>query len=399
MEREADRSTGLAPGSVVRASSGRFAPTVAGRILLGSIVLVTAFDLALGGGVGFLPCFLLALGCVAAWLTWRNLAGLEVAAELPGEVWLAQRFPARYLLRSRRAARDLFLAYESELSASGALAGMVMELPGRTDEVRELGLRLERRGRHRTHRLFVSSSFPAFLFERRLEFDLPVDVLVLPRVRRVRAFESDSRVPRSFAERTSLHRQGRGEFRSLREWRMGDGRARVHWKASARHGRPLVRELEGEACRRLELVFDPRCARPDAARTRALFELGVSLAASLAFDWLVRGDTVELRVLGGDRAQLLTGRGDLRRGLRRLAVTEPRERGARLDEPVHRGPASRGHAADARIAVRFGAPDPDAAPAGLEIDVEDRETRRLFAPTRRAGEALSFVPSEREGAR
>lgn len=66
------------------------------------------------------------------------------------------------------------------------------------------------------------------------------------------------------------------EFVSLRDYRAGDTPRRIHWKAWARTGRPVVKEYQDEFFVRHALVLDTFGSRdPDC------FEAAVSLAASL----------------------------------------------------------------------------------------------------------------------
>src|SRR6185436_10707616 len=114
------------------------------------------------------------------------------------------------------------------------------------------------------------------------------------------------------------------EFVSLRDYRSGDSPRRIHWKAWARTGRPVVKEYADEFFVRHALLLDTFPAG-DAAH----FEAAVSLAASLVV--MPRsGESLLDLMFVEDRAYTLTsGRGlgaatDL---LRVLATVEPSQGG------------------------------------------------------------------------
>jgi uncharacterized protein (DUF58 family) len=65
------------------------------------------------------------------------------------------------------------------------------------------------------------------------------------------------------------------EFMGLRDYRPGDTPRRIHWKAWARTGRPVVKEYQDEFFERQALVLDTHADAPDDR-----FEAAVSVAAS-----------------------------------------------------------------------------------------------------------------------
>lgn len=77
------------------------------------------------------------------------------------------------------------------------------------------------------------------------------------------------------------------EFVGLRDYRPGDPPRRIHWKSTARRGRPVVKEFQEEWFSRHALVLDTFASKVDAdgrlmPLDPAAFEDAVSLAASLA---------------------------------------------------------------------------------------------------------------------
>lgn len=75
--------------------------------------------------------------------------------------------------------------------------------------------------------------------------------------------------------RAGLYVHQTGEFFGLRDWRPGDTRRMIHWRSSARHHVPLVRQWEQTALVQVLILADFR------KTDEASFERAVSLTASV----------------------------------------------------------------------------------------------------------------------
>jgi uncharacterized protein (DUF58 family) len=111
------------------------------------------------------------------------------------------------------------------------------------------------------------------------------------------------------------------EFAALREYRRGDSLRRVHWRASARLGRPVVREYQDEFFVRHALVLDTF----GDASTDTLFEEAVSLAASFACTVPDQDSLLDLLFVGPKAVCVTTGRsvGHAEQMLETLACARP----------------------------------------------------------------------------
>ena len=94
------------------------------------------------------------------------------------------------------------------------------------------------------------------------------------------------------------------EFGSLRDYRAGDTPRRIHWKAWARTGRPVVKEYQDEFFVRHALVLDTF----DAADGEC-FEAAVSIAASHAMMPRSNESLLDLMFVEGRAYTLTQGRG------------------------------------------------------------------------------------------
>ena len=110
----------------------------------------------------------------------------------------------------------------------------------------------------------------------------PQDVRILPTAR-LRG-EQGIAIERALRGAPGLHaRQRRGhssELYALREYQPGDPLGRIHWRASARRGRPITRETIWEQHQQIVVLVD--AGRPMAARADHRTKLDHAIAAALA---------------------------------------------------------------------------------------------------------------------
>jgi uncharacterized protein (DUF58 family) len=134
-----------------------------------------------------------------------------------------------------------------------------------------------RRGLYPLNVVTLSTGFPFGLFKKERDLSIPGEIVVWPRTDRpVREpIAGGGRLPR-----TGVSARGaagsRGEFRSLRAYRVGDDSRDIHWRSTARLGEPIVREYERDGAETRWICLDLRAERGEAA------EVAVEVAASLA---------------------------------------------------------------------------------------------------------------------
>ncbi|MDI6796570.1 MAG: DUF58 domain-containing protein [Desulfatibacillaceae bacterium] len=162
------------------------------------------------------------------------------------------------------------------------------------------------RGRLRSRGLWVARPDPMGLFLGLDRLDNPSDCVVLPRRHKVGALD----LPGT----RRLHRGGlhfalsvgeSEEFISLRDYRPGDSKRRIHWKSFAKHGHPVVREYAEEYFVRHALVLDTFYRGDDSGR----FEEAVSIAASFAQTMLTQDSLLDFLFVGTKSYCFSAGRG------------------------------------------------------------------------------------------
>jgi uncharacterized protein (DUF58 family) len=131
-------------------------------------------------------------------------------------------------------------------------------------------LEVELPGTYRIGPAQVQSSFPFGLMTGRVQKLDAVDVVVYPAIGALtpswlRLMQSLEAGAVRASRQAGSHE---GEFFGLRPWQRGDSRRWIHWRTTARIGKPAVRQFEQQRAQRLALIVDivdptdePACER------------------------------------------------------------------------------------------------------------------------------------------
>lgn len=262
---------------------------------------------------------LLVASFLAPWLAWAALAldavlavatlvDFRRAARVPLEasrIWpplLVQEAPAEVAVtvstavsEPRRPVTVLLREGLHPALAEGPLRRQI-EIPGPGRIAWTWPLVPRRRGEHRTAPLSARVLGPWKLAWAQRDL-LPGDtVRVFPQVR----WEGKVGQLLALAQRRRMgqipirmHGVGTEPY-ALREYLPGDPLAKIHWKATARHGRPVSREDTWERSARLVVLLD--CARAMASMDGRRSKLDYAVAATLALTRVAaaRGDQVTI---------------------------------------------------------------------------------------------------------
>jgi uncharacterized protein (DUF58 family) len=234
----------------------------------------------------------------------RRAAGTPLEAARAWPPLLVQEAPAEVLVTAAtRAGRPVTAVLREGLHpglAEGPLRReMVIPGPG---EVRwTYALHPRRRGEHATGPLTARILGPWRLAWAQRDL-LPAEpVRVYPQVRwegRVGQLLALAQRRRMGQIPQRMHGLGSEPY-ALREYLPGDPIGKIHWKATARHGRPVSREDTWERSARLIVLLD--CARAMASMDGRRSKLDYALAATLALTRVAaaRGDQVTILAFAG----------------------------------------------------------------------------------------------------
>lgn len=262
--------------------------------------------LLLGAMLGFIA--------VSSWLSEQAIGGLRIERRHPRAVTVGHDFRIVYEVTNRKRFLPSLAVEISEVGLPEK-AFLAHVAPGGHATTRSVNSFI-RRGIYPLGTLTLSTGFPFGMFRKERDLEIPDEVIVWPRTdRAVREPVSGAgRVPR-----IGMSARGtagtRGEYRSLRGYRVGDDPRDIHWKSSARLREPVIREYERDGAETRWICLDLRGEPGDAA------EVAIEVAASLAAKALgqhrpfalVAGDTL---IEPGD------GPGQLERALDLLAMVD-----------------------------------------------------------------------------
>jgi uncharacterized protein (DUF58 family) len=232
----------------------------------------------------------------AALVDFRRAARTPLAASRRWPTLLVQEAPAEVAVTLESAARRPVTAILREGLHPGLAAGPLR----RTAELREGALRWaytlvpRRRGEHLAGPLTARVLGPWKLAWAQRDL-LPAEpVRVYPQVRwdgQVGQLLALAQRRRMGQIPQRLHGVGTEPY-ALRLYLPGDPIAKIHWKATARHGRPVTREDTWERSARLVILLD--CARAMASMDGRRSKLDYTVAATLALTRVAaaRGDEV-----------------------------------------------------------------------------------------------------------
>lgn len=235
---------------------------------------------------------------------------------LPHPAFAGEPFGVSLTVTSARKGRAHFLEAADPLCAGGpdAAGRLIIRLdPGERREVSCKAAPLPR-GAHKMAGPAVGSRFPFGIAER-WRWDRKADeLLVFPLRGRLSRRITDSLLP-SGSRMGAPTRMGLpgDEFRTIRQYRSGDNPRRIHWRATARHGDLLVREMERERSSPMVIALDSRLPARSGKEAAAALEQAIGFAAEVARAAHLAGNQVTLiaffpeprviRVAGGERQE------------------------------------------------------------------------------------------------
>ncbi len=242
---------------------------------------------------------------------------------------IGEREPVHLLVRSR-ARHELVVELRDE-PPPGFLSGdrlLSLRVPPRGRAQGSYWVMASARGEHSFGGLTARVSGPLGLLRRQWRSPRRTAVQVYPN------FHSAARmellVRRSHLLRTGLHslrRRGEGRtFESLRDYVQGDDSRHVDWKATARRGKPIVREYEVERHQNVLLMLDAGRMMTAAVGNQTKLDCAVNAALLVTHAAVGHGDKVGLLVFAEDVLTYLPprgGRGQVGRVLERLCPIQP----------------------------------------------------------------------------
>jgi uncharacterized protein (DUF58 family) len=329
----------------------RIQPTLSGVVLIGlSFGIGTAAYNSASNILFIALSLLLACLILSGVLSWLNLRRLDWQLEITPRLRAGQETEVGLLLRNAKKFLPTYALWfefaarpvergeparpESTITARGidvwaalskvpeAGAGGTVHLRTRLDPGGEARLDWTftpaRRGLLRIEVLGIGSLFPFGFLRKLTGIDLHTEVPVWPAPVEYRRFSAAG--PRRPSGDLQQARAGNeGDMIGLRQYEPGDSHRLIHWKASARMGRLLIRQYSAQSSETCSIWLRTDAAvwtRPDQ------FELLMSFAATLAQDLFRAGRLQSASIDAGPQVAMRRV-ADLESFLDRLAVARP----------------------------------------------------------------------------
>lgn len=244
----------------------------AGSLAIGFAAVNTGNNLLyllLGAMLGFIA--------LSGWLSERVLRGLEIRRRTPRGVTVEKPIRITYYVTNQK---RLFPTLAVYLVENGLPEPAFISRVG-ADESVTVGSEnfFIQRGVYPLETLTLSTSFPFGLFVKERDVPLPGELVIWPRSDRpVRLPAPPGRRGRpQFSDSSGGAPGARGEYRGLREYRAGDDPRDIHWRTTAKLGRPVTREYDLDAAEVVRICLDTRGEPGEAAE--AAIEVAAALAA------------------------------------------------------------------------------------------------------------------------
>jgi uncharacterized protein (DUF58 family) len=276
--------------------------------------------LLLGAMLGFIA--------LSGWLSEQDLRGLELKRRTPQGVTVGKTFRITYHVTNRKRRFPTLAVQLLEEGLPGAA------FIGRLDPDDSTTVRSEnhfiKRGIYPLESLTLSTAFPFGLFTKERDVSLPGELVIWPRADRPVSIPTPpgGRSRPRYSDASGVTLGARGEFRGLREYRVGDDPRDIHWRSTARTGEPVMREYDQDTAETIWICLDTRDEPGDRA------EGAVETAASLAARAFHEGRRFALATPAG-HVGTGTGAAQLERVLDVLARVDFQQSGPRLSPPTN----------------------------------------------------------------
>lgn len=188
-------------------------------------------------------------------------------------------------------------------------SAVIAHVPAQGQAIGTYRLTLHRRGRYQFGPIRVSTRYPLGLVWGQFTLPAASVLIVAPRIGRLSP-EWVQLVEAEVVGDQRRHPQrgvSEGDYYGLRPWQSGDSMRWVHWRTTAKMGRPMVRQFERRRNRDVAVLVDPWLPTDFQERDEGHLELALSLAATAVADLTSRGHSRLTFAIAGGEQQCWTG--------------------------------------------------------------------------------------------
>ena len=190
-------------------------------------------------------------------------------------------------------------------------AAILAHVPARGKALATYRITLHRRGRYRFGPLRASTRFPLALVHAEITLPALAECIVAPRLGKLLP-EWATLLDAELVGDQRRHPQrglSDGDYYGLRSWQSGDSLRWVHWRTTAKLGRPVVRQFERRKNRDVSLLLDPWLPELAGEQDAGWLELAISLAATVVADVTGQGSSRLTLAIAGSHPEYFRGAG------------------------------------------------------------------------------------------
>jgi len=284
--------------------------------VVAALITMTVFAVISGYWFFYRAAYVLT-GLIAVCFVWARIhaGGLEVRVERANDrLQVGQKTEARVRLKSGSPFTKVWLEAEDETDMPGAHARTVVTLPANGTRNWKMSVRCVRRGVYRSGPVRVTTGDPFGLFRISRDYGDRQQLLVLPRPEELPYFWSPvAQLPGEGIVRRRTH-YVTPNASGVREYYPGDSYNRIHWRSTARLGRPMVKTFEMDPTSNVWILLDLDEAVQAGEGDESTEEYGVRIATSLAYHFVQSNRVLGLMAYGEETAVLDPTRGSQQYG-------------------------------------------------------------------------------------
>ncbi|MDD5613864.1 MAG: DUF58 domain-containing protein [Candidatus Omnitrophica bacterium] len=147
----------------------------------------------------------------------------------------------------------------------------------------DYAMKIKARGVYNLSYVKIESCFPLGLWKRIVNYPSASRITIYPEYYEVPQFAVSFRGIRSEFANTSSNRPGTGgNFLQIRDYQYGDSLKNIHWRATARTGHLMVKELEKFTLSNLSVILDSSASLVLGLQEESNFEYAIKTVATIA---------------------------------------------------------------------------------------------------------------------
>jgi uncharacterized protein (DUF58 family) len=251
--------------------------------------------------------------------------GMEVAVERTTDrLQVGQRTETRLRLKSRSSLTKIWIEAVDETTMPGGSPKTVVTRPARGSRNWKTAARCTRRGVYSAGPIRITSGDPFGLFRMTRRYGEKQRLVVLPQPEELPYFwVPAAQLPGEGVVHQRTH-YVTPNASGIREYYPGDSYNRIHWKSTARLGRPMVKTFEMDPTSNIWIVLDLDAGVQVGEGDESTEEYGVRIAASVAYHFLQSNRMLGLMMEGSEKVVMDPQRGSQQYGrmLEALAVAQ-----------------------------------------------------------------------------